>query len=152
MPDAARAAGVRGVEEDHDRGGRDHVRRRLDPVGERRVAEQDRGRHAAGDRERRAAVPRPERQHREHRAELAEVHVPAGDRVALRREPRHECRNRRGGGRREDRGDARAQVRGERTAGRRALREVTRTEAVDHEQADVARAAISSGRSAPSGV
>ena len=83
-------------------------------------------------------MPWPEWEHREHRAELAEIHVPAGHRVLLRGEAGHERGDRRRGGRREDGRHARAQVRGERAGGRGVTREVARAETVDHEDADIA--------------
>ena len=140
VADPPRAARVGDVEAGvHDRRRRDDIRRSVQAVGERRIPEQLLRRDAARRGDRGPAVTRPEREHGEHRAELAEVHVPAREPVLLRREPGHEGGDRRGGGRREGRGDVGPAVRAEFAARRRPL-EQARAEPVDHEEADVSRA------------
>ena len=92
----------------------------------------------AGFAQRSPAMTRVERQHRGHRADLAEEHVPAGHSVLRRRKAGEKRGDRRRCGGRKHRGEPRAQVvpEGGRDIG---SHQVAIAKAVDHEQDKIAR-------------
>jgi hypothetical protein len=77
----------------------------------------------------------------ERLVDLVEVHVPAGETVLCRREAGHESRDGARRGRRKDRSHARLQVTGQMRTGRGVPDQRAQTEAIDHQEDDVAGAA-----------